>query len=146
MATKKVWISFPLITWRETSDASVVTFLKGGLKKELEVETAAFVTKWLMDKDVPFSLNFDSSGVDRALTIGLLPKRLQKILIPPVPVVDEVPLVEVAAGVEKVGASVQPEGAPTEDIAASEPMSAVVVDVEVEVAGDDNPEAPSEPQ
>src|ERR1035441_1617366 len=80
MATKKVWVSFPLITWRETSDASVVAFLKGGLKKVLEVETAAFVTKWLMDKDVPFSVDFDSSTLDRNLVMQTLPGPLQKSL------------------------------------------------------------------
>ena len=77
---KKVWISFPLITTSDLKEESVVTFLKGGQKKELEVEVAAFVTKWLMDKDVPFGIDFDSCGVDRAAVIELLPKRLQKIL------------------------------------------------------------------
>jgi hypothetical protein len=77
---KKVWISFPLITTSDLKEESVVTFLKGGQKKELEVEVAAFVTKWLMDRDVPFGIDFDSCGVDRAIVIESLPKRLQKIL------------------------------------------------------------------
>src|ERR1017187_5709615 len=77
---KKVWISFPLITTSDLKEESVVTFLKGGQKKDLEVEVAAFVTKWLMDKDVPFGIAFDSCGVDRAIVIESLPKRLQKIL------------------------------------------------------------------
>jgi len=38
----------------EVSDAAVVSFLKEGQKKELEVEIGAFITKWLMDKNVPF--------------------------------------------------------------------------------------------
>ena len=86
---KKVWISFPLITTSDLKEESVVTFLKGGQKKELEVEVAAFVTKWLMDKDVPFGIDFDSCGVDRALVTESLPKRLQKILGATVPVVAE---------------------------------------------------------
>jgi hypothetical protein len=84
---KKVWVSFPLTTSCDARDASVVTFLKGGQKKELEVETATFITKWLMDKDVPFGMDFDSAGVDRALVIESLPKRLQKILSATVPAV-----------------------------------------------------------
>src|ERR1035438_10821678 len=86
---KKVWISFPLITTSDLKEESVVTFLKGGQKKDLEVEVAAFVTKWLMDKDVPFGIDFDSCGVDRALVTESLPKRLQKILGATVPVVVE---------------------------------------------------------
>src|ERR1035438_3390829 len=77
---KKVWISFPLITTSDLKEESVVTFLKGGQKKDLEVEVAAFVTKWLMDRDVAFGIDFDSCGVDRAVVIESLPKRLQKIL------------------------------------------------------------------
>ena len=79
---KKVWISFPLITTSDLKEESVVAFLKGGQKKEIEVEVAAFVTKWLMDRDVPFGIDFDSCGVDRAIVIESLPKRLQKILAP----------------------------------------------------------------
>src|ERR1035437_6705111 len=86
---KKVWMSFPLTTSCDASDASVVAFLKGGQKKELEVEVAAFVTKWMMDRDVPFGIAFDSCGVDRAVVIESLPKRLQKILGASVPVVAE---------------------------------------------------------
>ena len=86
---KKVWISLPLITSCEAGDASVVSFLKGGTKKDLEVEVAAFITKWLMDRDVPFGIDFDSCGVDRALVIESLPKRLQKILGATAPVVAE---------------------------------------------------------
>ena len=102
MATKKVWVSFPLITWRETSDASVVAFLKGGLKKELEVETAAFVTKWLMDKQIPFSVDFDSSTLDRNLVMQTLPRPLQKSLgnpagAPSVPQTEPPPPVETSA-------------------------------------------------
>jgi hypothetical protein len=85
--TKKVWISFPLITTSDLKDESVVAFLKGGQKKDLEVEVAAFVTKWLMDKDVPFWLDFESCGVDRAVVIESLPKRLQKILGASAPVI-----------------------------------------------------------
>jgi len=59
---KKVWISIPLITVSEANDAAVVSFLKGGLKKELEVETAAFITKWLVDKDVLFGIDFETTA------------------------------------------------------------------------------------
>ena len=86
---KKVWISFPLITTSDLKEESVVSFLKGGQKRDLEVEVAAFVTKWLMDKDVPFGIDFDSCGVDRTVVIESLPKRLQKILVASVPVVVE---------------------------------------------------------
>src|ERR1039458_8523127 len=110
---KKAWISLPLITSCDASDASVVTFLKGGLKKDLEVETAAFVQKWLMDRDIPFGVDFASASVDRALVIESLPKRLQKILGPTVPVSAEagdVPTVEEAAQVVEAGAT-EPVGA-----------------------------------
>ena len=76
----KYWISLPLATASDPKDESVVSFLKGGTKKGLEVEVAAFITKWLMDRDIPFGIDFDSCGVDRALVIESLPKRLQKIL------------------------------------------------------------------
>ena len=84
---KKVWISFPLITTSDLKDDAVVTFLKGGQKKELEIEVAAFATKWLMDRDVPFGIDFDSCGVDRTVVVESLPKRLQKILGASVPVI-----------------------------------------------------------
>ena len=77
---KKVWLSLPLVTTADLKDESVVSFLKGGSKKDLELEVAAFITKWLMDRDVPFGIDFESCGVDRALVIESLPKRLQKIL------------------------------------------------------------------
>jgi hypothetical protein len=135
---KKVWISFPLTTARDASDASVVTFLKGGLKKELEVETAAFVTKWLMDRDVPFGVDFDSASVDRALVIESLPKRLQKALGATAPVISEtasVPQGEEAAQVEEAGACEQvaavEEAVPGEDAGALEQ----VPDVEELAAG-----------
>jgi hypothetical protein len=105
---KKAWISLPLITSCDASDASVVTFLKGGLKKDLEVETAAFVQKWLMDRDIPFGVDFASASVDRALVIESLPKRLQKILGATVPVASDaidVPQVEEAAQVVEAGAT-----------------------------------------
>jgi hypothetical protein len=86
---KKVWMSLPLVTTADLKEESVVTFLKGGQKKELEVEVAAFVTKWLMDKDVPFGIDFDSCGIDRAVVIESLPKRLQKILGASIPVAVE---------------------------------------------------------
>ena len=108
---KKVWISFPLITASEANDAAVVSFLKGGLKKELEVETAAFITKWMFDKDVPFGIDFDSAAVDRNLVMAALPKRVQKALgvtIPAVPEAGEVapavvPQVEEPAKIEDAG-------------------------------------------
>jgi hypothetical protein len=84
---KKVWISIPLITVSEVNDPAVVGFLKGGLKKELEVETAAFLTKWMMDKSIPFGIDFDSTAVDRNLVMAALPKRLQKALGVTIPVV-----------------------------------------------------------
>jgi hypothetical protein len=85
--SKRVWISFPLTTSSEVSDASVVSFLKGGQKKELEVEIATFTTKWLVDRSIPFSIDFDTSTVDRNVVMAALPKRLQKILGVTVPVV-----------------------------------------------------------
>jgi hypothetical protein len=50
---KKVRISIPLITASEANDVSVVRLLKGGLKKELEVETAAFLTKCMFRQGRP---------------------------------------------------------------------------------------------
>mgnify|MGYP007127533760 CR=1 FL=1 len=49
--SKKVWISLPLISAEQGPEASVSSFLKGGQRKELEVETAAFIMKWLLDKE-----------------------------------------------------------------------------------------------
>jgi hypothetical protein len=135
---KKVWISFPLTASCDTSDASVVTFLKGGQKKELEVEVAAFVTKWLIARDVPFGIAFESCGVDRAVVIESLPKRLQKILGATAPAitdtavadpgevpsgaeaapVEQVPVVAAATSVEDTGAV---ETLPAADEVAAEP-------------------------
>jgi NCAIR mutase (PurE)-related protein len=103
--SKRVWISFPLTTSSEVSDASVVSFLKGGQKKELEVEIATFTTKWLVDKSIPFGIDFDTSTVDRNVVIAALPKRVQKILGVTVPVVTgttDVPHIEEAATIEEV--------------------------------------------
>jgi NCAIR mutase (PurE)-related protein len=100
---KRVWISFPLTTSSEVSDASVVSFLKGGQKKELEVEIATFITKWLVDRSVGFGIDFDTSTVDRNVVMAALPKRLQKILCVTVPVAAgtiDVPKIEEAASVE----------------------------------------------
>lgn len=77
---KKYWVSLPLITAADVKDEAVVSFLKGGAKKELEVETAAFILKWLMDKNVPFGIDFESCTVDRAVVLDALPRRLQKAL------------------------------------------------------------------
>jgi hypothetical protein len=64
---KKVWISIPLMTASEANDAAVVSFLKGGQKKELEVATARFITEWLSDKNIPFGIDFERSSLDRNL-------------------------------------------------------------------------------
>lgn len=76
---KRVWVSLPLTTTTDLTDAAVVGFLKGG-KKTLEIETGAFITKWLMDKSVPFNIDFESSTVDRTLVMAALPSSLQKSL------------------------------------------------------------------
>src|ERR1035441_2642777 len=155
---KKVWISFPLITTSDLKEESVVTFLKGGQKKDLEVEVAAFVTKWLMDKDVPFGIDFDSCGVDRALVIESLPKRLQKILAPIIaePVVvpvavaavlevvqaAEIPPVADASAVEAV--AVLEEAVQVQETGASEEV-AEIEEIEAGVpGGDDGTDGPSE--
>ena len=78
--SKKVWVSLPLITTTDLKDESVVGFLKGGVKKELETETAVFITKWLMDKSVPFSIDFESATVDQNAVLEALPRRLQRLL------------------------------------------------------------------
>jgi hypothetical protein len=130
---KKVWISFPLITTSDLKEESVVTFLKGGQKKILEVEVAAFVTKWLMDRDVPFGIDFDSCGVDRAVVIESLPKRLQKILGATAPVIAETADVArvvadstevVEAGTVEQVAAVEEE-VPSEDARAGEDIAEV---------------------
>ncbi len=69
-----------MTTEADPADAAVASFLKEGLKRELEVDTAAFVMKWLMDRDVPFSIDFESATVDRDAVLGALPRRLQKVL------------------------------------------------------------------
>jgi hypothetical protein len=78
--SKKVWVSLPLITTTDLKDEAVVGFLKGGVKKELDTETAVFITKWLMDKSVPFSIDFDSAMVDQNAVLEALPRRLQRLL------------------------------------------------------------------
>ena len=149
---KKVWISFPLITTSDLKEESVVTFLKGGQKKDLEIEVAAFITKWLRDRDVPFGIDFDSCGVDCALVIELLPKRLQKILGATVPVIAEtihVPQV-VAETTERVEAGAAEQVAAVEEAMPGEEAGALeqVPDVEelaAEVPGVDGGEdGPSE--
>src|ERR1044072_4407102 len=76
--TKKVWISLPLITFKDPKEQSVATFLKGGQKKELEFEIAVFLTKWLMDRSVPLMIDFEASGVDEDRVLDALPRRLQR--------------------------------------------------------------------
>jgi hypothetical protein len=78
--SKKCWIALPLITTTDVKDETVVAFLKGGLKKELENETAAFIMKWLLDKSVPFEIDFDSAPVDRPVVLESLPRRLQRLV------------------------------------------------------------------
>jgi len=160
---KKAWISFPLITSGDASDASVVTFLKGGLKKELEVETAAFVTKWLMDKDVPFKVDFDSAAVDRNLVLEALPRRLQRVLGYKVSSateatdgsqVEQVAAVEEAGGAAQV-AEVKPavvvepvaevkEAGPAEQVAEVEQVAAVEETGAERPGGDEGMEGSSE--
>ena len=135
---KKVWISFPLITTSDLKEESVVTFLKGGQKKDLEVEVAAFVTKWLMDRDVPFGIDFDSCGVDRTVVIESLPKRLQKILGATVPVVaerGEVAPQVVAEPTDVVEAGAAEQVAAVEEAVPSEDAGAVVNAEEVQEVG-----------
>ncbi len=150
---KKVWISLPLITSSEAGDASIVSFLKGGVKKNLEVEVAAFITKSLMDKNVPFGIDFDSCGVDRALVIEALPKRLQKILGAAIPLVaepGEVAPSEVAGQVEEADAI--EHAAEVQKTAQVEQPGAAVEVAEVEevaadlVGGDGGPDGSSEPR
>jgi hypothetical protein len=76
---KRVWVSLPLTTTTDLADSAVVGFLKGG-KKTLEIETGAFITKWLVEKSVPFSIDFDSATVDRKLVMEALPDPIQKSL------------------------------------------------------------------
>jgi|SRR5665213_2272046 len=146
---KKVWISFPLSTASEANDAAVVSFLKGGQKKELEVELAAFVTKWMFDKSVPFGIDFDSAAVDRNLVMAALPKRLQKALGVTIPVVPEagevapavLPQSEEPVQIEDAGV-VEPAGVPE---AAVVEQAAEVAEVGAETAGvDEGTGEPSE--
>jgi len=134
---KKVWISFPLTTSSEANDASVVSFLKGGQKKELEVEIAAFITKWLIDKSVPFAIDFASSTVDRNVVVEALPKRLQKLLVVAAPVAPEnvaVPEGEKAAVIEESGVT---EPIPhVEEVGAVEQV-AEVEEIVAEASGDE---------
>jgi hypothetical protein len=137
--SRKVWISFPLITASEINDAAVVSFLRGGLKKELEVETATFLTKWLMDKGLPYRIDFNSAPVDRNLVLAALPKRLQKVLGVTVPAATEVGEVAAVGEVLQAGAP-----APVEDAVAVE-QAVEVVEVAVEsTAGEAGAGGPSE--
>jgi hypothetical protein len=77
---KKVWISLPLTTTADATDQAVTGFTKGGPKKELEVETAAFIMKWLIDRNLPFGIDFESLTVDRNHVFEALPRRLQRAL------------------------------------------------------------------
>jgi hypothetical protein len=86
---KKYWISLPLIAVENATDAAVAAFTKGGPKKELEVEVAAVIMKWLMDRNVPFTIDFDSATVDRTAAFEALPRRLQKALGYKAPVASE---------------------------------------------------------
>lgn len=88
---KKVWLSFPLITASEANDAAVVSFLKGGLKKELEVETATFITKWMLGKSVPFVIAVESSSLERNLVVAPSPQEELQTApgVVPVPAVAE---------------------------------------------------------
>ena len=74
MAKKVCWISIPLATASEANDAAVVSFLKGGLKKELEAETATFITKWMSDKSIPFRIDVERSSPDRNHVVAPLPQ------------------------------------------------------------------------
>jgi hypothetical protein len=77
---KKAWILLPLITATDLKDESVVAFLKGGVTKDLEIEAAAFITRWLMHKSIPFARDFEASPIDRDTVLEALPRRLQKVL------------------------------------------------------------------
>jgi hypothetical protein len=66
-----------LTTTTDLTDSEVVGFLKGG-KKTLEIETGAFITKWLADKSVPFTIDFASSTLDRSLVMAALPGSIQQ--------------------------------------------------------------------
>jgi hypothetical protein len=148
---RKVWISFPLIRASETSDAAVVSFLKGGLKKELELEAAAFITKWMFDKDVPFSIDFDSATVDRNLVMAALPKRIQKALGVAIPVVVEAgQAVSVEATAEVVEAveideSEAVETADAEETTAVKRTAEVPVGAAERSGGDSGSNGPVEP-
>ena len=127
---KKYWISIPLCTASEANDAAVVSFLKGGLKKELEAEVAAFITKWMLDKSVPFLIAVESSSPERNLVLAPAPQASQNapggVTVPVVAeagkVVDAQEVAEHGAdtAVEQIveGAAVpsQPAGEPTEAV------------------------------
>jgi hypothetical protein len=73
---KRVWVSLPLTT-TDLTDSGVVGFLKGG-KRKLEIETGAFITKWLADRSVPFTIDYASSTLDQSIVMAALPASIQR--------------------------------------------------------------------
>jgi hypothetical protein len=128
---KRVWVSLPLTTTSDLADATVVGFLKGG-KKTLEIETGAFITKWLVDKGVPFTIEFESSNLDRNLVTQTLPGPLQKSLGNPADAAS-VPQTEPPTPIENLAAEVPPmvELAPAEIPAAEHAITAEPAPVEL---------------
>ena len=75
---KKIWVSTPLVTLNVT-DPAVVNFLENS-RKDLEVQTAAFITQYLMDNNVPFAVDFDSTKLEKESVLRSIPRRLQRML------------------------------------------------------------------
>lgn len=86
---KKYWISLPLVAAGNATDEATIAFTKGGPKKELEIEVAALIMKWLIDRNIPFGIDFESATVDRTAALEALPRRLQKALGYKTPVASE---------------------------------------------------------
>jgi hypothetical protein len=78
--TKRVWIAIPLITTAEATREDLMAFLQNRTKREIDLETAAFIMKSLMDRNAPFTIDFESATIDRNVVLEALPKRLQRAL------------------------------------------------------------------
>ena len=78
-SSKKIWISVPVST-PDVNDPKALAFLADGMRKQLEVETAAFVEKFLLDHSVPFSVDFDHAKVEKEAVLSSLPRRLRREL------------------------------------------------------------------
>lgn len=76
--TKKVWISIPIVT-NEPTNTAAVDFLENG-RKDLEVKTAAFIAQYLFDNCTKFSVDFESTKIQKESVLASIPRRIQRLI------------------------------------------------------------------